>query len=90
MLEIYWHTKKEYSEKLYGKVEYDFDNDYLLPIETCTYIFQSADDCLKAIRILFPMATFSLSFDMSQEVGQVCHFDDHLWELKEYRDGLNK
>lgn len=88
-MEIYWHTKKEYSEKLYGKVEYDFDNDYYLPVEECTYVFQSADECLKAIRILFPMATFSLSFDMSQEVGQVCHFDDHLWELKEYRDELN-
>ena len=88
-MEVYWYTKKEYSEKLYGKVEDDFDNDYYLPIDECTYVFQSADECLKAIRILFPMATFSLSFDMNYNCGQVCNFDDHLWELKEYRDELN-
>lgn len=85
MFEIYWYTKKEYAEKLYNKVEFDLDNDFYLPTDSCTYVFSSADECLKAIRILFPMATFSIAFDISQDVGQVSNFDDHLWELKEYR-----
>lgn len=85
MFEIYWYTKKEYAEKLYNKVEFDLDNDFYLPTDSCTYVFSSADECLKAIRILFPMATFFIAFDISQDVGQVSNFDDHLWELKEYR-----
>lgn len=85
MFEIYWYTKKEYAEKLYNKVEFDLDNDFYLPTDSCTYVFSSADECLKAIRILFPMATFSIAFDISQDVGQVSNFDGHLWELKEYR-----
>ena len=84
-MEIYWYTKKEYAEKIQDQVNFNLDNDYLLPLDTCTYIFSSADECLKAIQLLFPMATFNLSFNISQRIGQVCNFDDHLWELKEYR-----
>ena len=69
---------------------FDLDNDYLHPRETCTLIFDSADECIKAIKLLYPNATFNLSYNMAYYCGQVCNFDDHLWELKEYRDGLNK
>lgn len=88
-MEIYWHTKKEHIDHLRGEVVFDLDNDYLLPTETCTLIFNSADECIKAIKFLYPNATFNLSYNMAYYCGQVCNFDDHLWELKEYRDELN-
>lgn len=88
-MEVYWHTKKEHIDRLRGEVVFDLDNDYLLPIETCTLIFNSADECIKAIKLLYPNATFNLSYNMAYYCGQVCNFDDHLWELKEYRDELN-
>ena len=84
--EIYWETKKEYADRLTQEgIQFDFDNDYYLPTDSCTYIFFSVDDCVKAIQLLFPMATFSLAFNLSYKIGQVCDFDDHLWELKEHR-----
>ena len=89
MMEVYWHTKKEHIDHLRGEVVFDLDNDYLLPIETCTLIFNSADECIKAIKFLYPNATFNLSYNMAYYCGQVCNFDDHLWELKEHRDELN-
>ena len=88
-MEVYWHTKKEYIDWLRDKVVFDLDNDYLHPRETCTLIFSSADECIKAIKLLYPNATFNLSYNMAYYCGQVCNFDDHLWELKEYRDELN-
>ena len=88
-MEVYWHTKKEHIDHLRGEVVFDLDNDYLHPRETCTLIFSSADECIKAIKFLYPNATFNLSYNMAYYCGQVCDFDDHLWELKEYRDELN-
>ena len=90
MMKIYWHTKKEHINHLSGEVIFDLDNDYLQSADTCTLIFKSADDCIKAIKFLYPNATFNLSFNMTYNRGQVCDFDDHLWELKEYRNGTNK
>ena len=88
-MEVYWHTKKEHIDRLRDEVDFDLDNDYLHPRETCTLIFNSADECIKAIKLLYPNATFNLSYNMAYYCVQVCNFDDHLWELKEYRDGLN-
>ena len=48
MMEVYWHTKKEHIDHLQGEVVFDLDNDYLHPRETCTLIFNSADECIKA------------------------------------------
>ena len=51
-MEVYWHTKKEHIDRLRGEVVFDLDNDYLHPRETCTLIFDSADECIKAIKLL--------------------------------------
>lgn len=82
---INWYTKKEYADCIQREITFDLDNDCLSPDDKCTFVFQSADDCIKAIKHLFPNATFNLSFDLAYTTGYVEDFDDHLWELKEYR-----
>lgn len=84
-MEIYWYTKKKYVRRIPAEIKFDLENDYLTEDEECTFTFHSADDCIRAIQSLFPYATFSLEFDLTYESGEVVNFDDHLWELKEYR-----
>lgn len=76
-MEIYWyHTKKDV-EKLINKVAFNVNEDYDTPKFNCIYIFPSVNECVKAINLLYPSATFSINVDLKYNHGYISDFKDN-------------
>ena len=74
---IYWyHTKKDV-EKLINKVAFNVNEDYDTPKFNCIYIFPSVSECMKAIDLLYPLATFSINVDLKYDHGYISDFKDN-------------
>lgn len=90
-MEIYWyHTKKE-AEKLINKVAFNVNEDYNTPKFNCVYVFPSVNECIKAINLLYPSATFSINVDLKYNHGYVSDFKDNeiKIDLKKIKYGFN-
>ena len=74
---IHWyHTKKDV-EKLINKVAFNVNEDYDTPKFNCIYTFPSVSECVKAINLLYPLATFSINIDLKYNHGYVSNFKNN-------------
>ena len=79
---LYWTCKEEDLTKIPNDIKYYLENDWLLDNEG-TIVFQSLDDTYKAIKSIYPLATYDIK--IKDAFITIENFDSHLWELKEYR-----
>jgi hypothetical protein len=82
-MDIYWTCKEKDLKKIPKKIKYWLEHDWLLDGDEGTIVFESLDDTHKAIMSIYPLAQYSL--DVRDNFATVENFDNHLWELKEYR-----
>lgn len=82
-MNVYWTCKEKDLEKIPEDIEYWSEHDWLLNEGEGTIVFESLDDAHRAIISIYPLARYS--FAMRDNSAIVESFDDHLWELKEYR-----
>lgn len=82
-MKVYWTCKEKDLKKIPKDIKYWLENDWLLEEQEGTIVFESLDDTHKAIISIYPLARYS--FNMRDNFATVENFDDHLWELKEYR-----
>jgi hypothetical protein len=82
-MNIYWTCKEEDLKKIPKDIKYRLEHDWLLDEGEGTIVFESLDNALRAIISIYPLAQYS--FNMRNNFAIVENFDDHLWELKEYR-----
>lgn len=84
---VYWICKEKDLKLIPKDVKYGLEHDWLLDEGEGTIVFESLDDAHETIMSIYPLAKYS--FEMRDNFATVENFDDHLWELKEYRNGLN-
>ena len=82
-MNVYWTCKEEDLKKIPKDIKYWLEHDWLLDEGEGTIVFESLDDTHKAIMSIYPLAQYSL--DIGDNFATVENFDNHLWELKEYR-----
>ena len=82
-MNVYWTCKEEALKKIPKDIKYWLEHDWLLDEGEGTIVFESLDDTHKAIMSIYPLAQYSL--DIRDNFATVENFDNHLWELKEYR-----
>lgn len=80
---VYWTCKEEDLKKIPSDINCSLEHDWLLDEGEGTVVFSSLDDTHRTIMSIYPLATYILK--MRDTFAMVEEFDDHLWELKEYR-----
>ena len=91
MIEVLWDGCKNVKDliKIPTNIPFGMDTDWIGG-EGGTISFSSLDDAYRAIKAIYPLATYSMEIDNSHIFIHIENFDNHLYELKEYRNGLNK
>ena len=82
-MNVYWTCREENLKQIPKDIKYWLEHDWLLDEGEGTIVFESLDDAHRAIISIYPLARYSLN--MRDNFATVENFDDHLWELKEYR-----
>jgi hypothetical protein len=71
-------------EKIPQDIIYGLEHDWLIE-DSGSIIFHSLDDAYRAIKAIYPLATYTLEVNNSYATIFIENFDNHLYELKEYR-----
>ena len=82
-MNVYWTCKEEDLKKIPSDIKYGLEHDWLLNEDEGTVVFSSLDDTHRVIMSIYPLARYILK--MRDTFATVEEFDNHLWELKEYR-----
>lgn len=86
---VVWECKENDLKKIPEEILYGMDESWLTRNEGLVY-FKTLDDAYHAIKNIYPLATYSMKINNSYIHVYIENFDNHLYELKGYRNDLNK
>jgi hypothetical protein len=82
-MRVYWYCVEDNLKKIPKHIQYWREHDWLLEGDAGTITTQSLDAMHKIITSIYPLATYTLEINGTSAI--VKDFNDHQYELKEFR-----